>query len=96
MDHPHVAYPPSLDTYLPVLLTDINSIDIHAVLEPPLLDRDADVVPAHLSLPHQPVVGESPVLQAVGPPPLAVLVVPLVPELNCDLCETRRIKETSR
>ena len=76
-----------------MLLTDINSIDIHAVLEPPLLVRDADVVPAHLPLPHQPVAGEGPILQTVGPPPLALFVVPLVPELDCDLGEKREQRE---
>jgi hypothetical protein len=70
---------------LPMLLLDVDAIDVHAILVPPLLVRDPDVVPAHLPLPHQPVVRERPVLQPVGPPPLPGLVVPLVPELHGDL-----------
>lgn len=70
---------------LPVLLADIHSVHIHAVLEPPLLLADLDVVCAVLPLPHQAVVRKGPVLKAVRPPPLAGLVVPLIPELDSNL-----------
>lgn len=79
--------------YLPVLLADLDRIHVDAVLEPALLVGDLDVVPAHLPLPHQAVVGKRPVLEPVGPPPLARLVVPLVPELDGDL-ESHECKRT--
>lgn len=69
----------------PMLLTNIHGVDIHPILEPPLLVRELDIVPAHLPFPHEAIVGEGPVLQPICPPPLTGLVVPFVPELYCNL-----------
>lgn len=65
-------------------LPDLDQIHIDAVPEPPLGLGDAHVVPAHLALAHEAVGGEGPVLEAVGAPPPALGVVPLVPELHGD------------
>jgi hypothetical protein len=70
---------------LPVLLVDGNGVDVHITLEPPLLVRNLDVVTTHHPLPHEPVIRKCPVLEPIGPPPLAVLVVPFIPELHRDL-----------
>lgn len=66
-------------------LAYVDRVHVDAVLEPTLPVGDLDVVAAHLPLAHQAVVGKGPVLQAVRPPPLPFLVVPLVPELDGDL-----------
>jgi hypothetical protein len=68
-------------------LPNVNSIHIHPVHEPPLLLRNLDIIPTHLSLPHLAISRESPVLKPIAPLPLhsirAILV--LVPELHRDL-----------
>lgn len=69
----------------PVRLPNIYSIDINSLLKPPLLIRDLNIIPAHLTLPHQPVVRECPVLEAVRAVPLPLLVMPFIPKLDCDL-----------
>lgn len=68
-----------------MFLRNVDLVHIHALHKPPLRLPDGDVVPAHLPLAHQPVRRERPVLEPVGPPPLARGVVPLVPELHRDL-----------
>lgn len=68
-----------------MLLTDLNRVDINPVLEPPRALLDPHIIPAHLPLPHQPVLGKRPVLQPIRPPPLARPVPPLIPELDRDL-----------
>jgi hypothetical protein len=68
-----------------MLLADIDCIHIDTFLVPARLIVDTHVVGAHLPLPHQSVLCKRPVLEAVRPPPLAGRIVPLVPELDCDL-----------
>ena len=82
---PHFVFRRRPMSELPVLFTDGNRIHVHTVLEPPLFLRNLDVVAAHLPLPHQAVVCERPVLQAVATPPLSLLILRLIPELNSDL-----------
>jgi hypothetical protein len=36
---------------LPMLLTDLDRVHIHAFLEPPLILGDLDIIPAHHALP---------------------------------------------
>jgi hypothetical protein len=83
--YPYESYISSGRLVSPVLLVDGHSVDVHAALEPPLLIRDLDIIAAHLPLAHEAVFGKGPVLKTVGPPPLAGLVVPFVPELDCNL-----------
>lgn len=68
----------------PMLLGNLDGVDVHAIDEPPLLTLDSHVVSAHLALPHEAVGGKGPVLKPVRPPPLAARVVPFVPELHGD------------
>ena len=68
-----------------MLLRNFNCIHIDSVREPSLLVRDLDIVPAHLALPHQPIICKGPILKAVSSPPLARLVVPFIPKLHSDL-----------
>lgn len=68
-----------------MLFFDGNRVDVNSILKPSFLVRYLDVVAAHLPLAHESVLGKRPVLQAVRPPPLAALVVPLVPELDRNL-----------
>lgn len=70
---------------LPVPLRDINGIGINAIPEPPLCVFNFDIVPAHLSLAHKPVLSKRPILETIRPPPLSRLIMPLVPELNGNL-----------
>ena len=53
---------------LPVRLRNGHAIHVDAVSEPASVLVYLDVVAAHLTLAHEPVRGESPVLQAVGAP----------------------------
>lgn len=53
---------------LPVRLRDRHAIHVDAVSEPASLLVYFDIVSAHLTLAHEPVRGESPVLQTVGAP----------------------------
>jgi len=70
----------------PMLLRDIDNIDIDSILEPALFGRDLNIVPAHLPLPHPTILCKRPVLEAITTLPLhfimAVLV--LIPELDSD------------
>lgn len=68
-----------------MLLPDLDSIDIHPVAKPPLLLGDSDIISTHLALSHESIVRKRPVLQPIGSPPLALVVIPLVPELDRDL-----------
>jgi hypothetical protein len=68
-------------------LVDMHSVHIHPIDKPPLLLRDLDIIPTHLSLPHPPVSRKSPVLKPVASLPLrsirAILI--LVPKLHGNL-----------
>lgn len=68
-------------------LVDMHSVHIHPIDKPPLLLRDLDIIPTHLSLPHPPVSRKSPVLKPVASLPLhsirAILI--LIPELHGNL-----------
>ncbi len=74
-------------------LADLDGIDIDPALEPALPFVDSHVVPAHLPLAHQAILGKRPVLQPVGAPPLACLILPFVPKLDSDLrsCQHPRL-----
>lgn len=50
------------DLELPVLLRNLNLVYVYTVFVPALCFADLDIVPAHLSLAHAAVIGESPVL----------------------------------
>ena len=71
----------------PMLLRDIDSIDIDSILEPALFGRDLNIVPAHLPLPHSTILCKSPILQAITTLPLhsVMAVLVLIPELDSDL-----------
>lgn len=45
-----------------MLRTDSQTVDIDTILEPPLLLRDRDIVPAHLAFLHLAIGGEGPIL----------------------------------
>jgi len=47
---------------LPVLLANVNRVDVHAIFEPPILVGYLDVIGAHLPLLHEAVFGKCPVL----------------------------------
>jgi hypothetical protein len=71
----------------PMLLRDINSIDIDSILEPALFRQDLNIIPAHLPLSHATILCKRPVLEAITPLPLHAImfVLVLIPELDCDL-----------
>lgn len=73
-----------------MLRPNINSIHINTILEPPILIRNSDIIPAHLPLLHEPIRRECPVFQSVGAEPLlfplSVKGIPFVPELHRNLC----------
>lgn len=71
----------------PMLLRDLDSIDIHSILEPALFDRDLNIITAHLPLAHAAIFRESPVFEAITTLPLhsIVAVLILIPELHCNL-----------
>lgn len=75
-----------------MLLGDLDRVHVDAVLEPPLLLADLDIVARHLSLTHTAILGEGPVLKAVAPLPLHLIVgvLILVPELHRDLVFVER------
>ncbi len=72
-------------------LPNLHLFHIDPLNKPPLPLPNPHIIPAHLPLAHQPVRRKRPVLQPVGPPPLPVAVLPLVPELHRDLA--RRVSE---
>jgi hypothetical protein len=75
---------------LPMLLLDGNFIHINTLFEPSLVISKLRIVPTHLPLPHPSVFCERPILKAVGSPPLACFIIPLVPKLHCNLCTGNR------
>lgn len=76
-----------------MLLCNIYSVHINTVLEPPLFFADLYIISTHLALPHQPILRKSPILEAISAPPLSSLIVPLIPELHCNLivCESKEL-----
>lgn len=68
-----------------MLLINWDSVHIHAFLEPPFIVSKLHIIPTHLSLSHPAIFGKGPVFKAIGSPPLAGFVVPLIPELHCNL-----------
>lgn len=75
-----------------MLFRNIDSIDVDSILEPALLGRDLNIIPAHLPLSHPTILRERPVLETITTLPLhsimAVLI--LIPELDCDLVVLER------
>ena len=71
----------------PMLLRDLNLIDIHTLPEPPALLSNLNIIPTHLPLPHPPVLRKSPVLESITALPLHPImrILVLVPELDRDL-----------
>jgi len=72
----------------PMCLRDVYRINIFNVLsKPPLTVLQNDIVPAHLPLPHSPVLGEGPVFKAIASLPLQAVtgILILVPKLHGDL-----------
>ena len=72
---------------IPVLFRDLDFINIHALLEPPLILGDLDIIPTHLPLPHTPILCKRPILQSITAFPLHLFmrVLILIPELDGDL-----------
>lgn len=70
-----------------MLFRDLNGIDVHPVLKPPLVLVDLDIISTHLPLPHAPILCERPVFEPVTSLPLhrIVAVLILVPELDGNL-----------
>jgi hypothetical protein len=70
-----------------MLLGDINLVHIYSFYEPPVTLRQLDVIPAHLPLPHPPILSERPILKSVTALPLHTVfhILVLVPELDRDL-----------
>lgn len=75
-----------------MLFRDVHLIDVDAVFKPPLIIRNLQIITAHLSLPHQSILRKRPVFKTVRPPPLARLIVPLVPKLhgNLIICKSEK------
>lgn len=69
-----------------MLLPNLYLVDLNAVLEPPLLFSNFDIVPTHHPLPHPAVLRERPIFQAIAALPLhpVLFVLVLIPELNRD------------
>lgn len=70
-----------------MLLRNIDSIDIDAILEPALFGRDLNIISAHLPLSHPTILCKRPILQAITTLPLhsVMAVLVLIPELDSDL-----------
>ena len=68
-------------------LSNLHTIHIHALLEPPLPFPNLHIIPAHHPLPHPPIRIERPVLQPIAPFPLHPItrILILVPKLHGDL-----------
>lgn len=74
--------------HLPMLLRNSHLIHIfHIICKPPSLLPNKDIIPTHLSLPHNALFIVRPILQAIAPLPLhpVVSILILVPELHGDL-----------
>lgn len=70
---------------LPMLLRNVNSVDINSIFEKPLMIGNFEIVAAHLPLAHTSVLSKGPVLKTVTSPPLTIGVMEFVPELNSNL-----------
>ena len=70
-----------------MLVGDINCVDVHRIFIPALIIANVHIISAHLPFTHQPVLGKSPVLEAICSVPLTVPIMPFVPELDGDLIE---------
>jgi hypothetical protein len=70
---------------LPMFWTDRDFVDINTILEPSFRLRYLHIIPAHLPLPHPAIVLKSPIFKTVTSMPLSSLIMPLVPELDCNL-----------
>lgn len=70
-----------------MLLTDIDCVDVHSILVPPLVVGDLYIVATHLTLLHPAILCKGPILETVTSVPLTALVMPLVPELDGDLLQ---------
>lgn len=68
-----------------MLRTNLHCVDVNVTLEPSLLIRNFDVVAAHLPLLHEAILVKRPVLKAVAAPPLVIVVVEFIPELDGNL-----------
>jgi hypothetical protein len=70
-----------------MLLRNLNSVNINARLEPPLLLGDENIIAAHHPLTHTTILRKGPVLEPITPLPLqtVVCVAKLIPELHCNL-----------
>lgn len=67
-------------------LANLDCVHIHAILEPPLLLGNGDLIAAHLALSHLAINVKGPVLETVAPPPLLRLpMLVFIPELDCNL-----------
>jgi len=62
-------------------------IHIHALLEPPILLLQLDIIPTHLTLSHHTILPERPILKTITTLPLHAVagVLILVPELHGNL-----------
>lgn len=69
----------------PMLLTNLDRVNIHSILEPPLIVGDLHIVATHLPLLHSAVLCKRPILKTIASIPLSALVMPLIPELDSDL-----------
>ena len=68
-----------------MLWTNVNSVDIHTILEPSLLLTDFNIITTHVPLLHQAIFIESPVLKSVASPPLTIVIMKFIPELYSNL-----------
>lgn len=71
---------------LPMLLTDVHLIDIHALHKPPLAHAKHEIITRHLPFHHPPVLAKRPILEPIATLPQPVVrITELVPELDCNL-----------
>ncbi len=61
-----------------MLLRNVNLIDVHSVLEPPLILADLEIVTAHLPLTHTAVFRKGPVFETITTLPFHLVVSILV------------------
>ena len=82
-----VPYDGHMAGALPMSLSNVNSVHIHPVHEPPVSLRNLDIIPAHLPLSHAAILRKRPVLEAITTLPLhsVISVLVLIPELDSDL-----------
>jgi len=77
-----------LNNSLPMPLRDRNFVHLFTIHKPPLPIQNLNIIPTHLPLPHEPIVRKSPIFQPIRTPPLSALIMPLIPELDCNLVES--------